>query len=147
MENYSKEYLTLTKEYLTDVLENQDYRRFICLHPHIWKHKDFLIDDGNIYSADGTVLSAEQIDTIHNIMQPFSYVLVYTNKSGEKQVFFNYHNGTNGREGDVVTSLWDAHRKLSSIKKNPLIKWATLLEYSPDHCDDVYSWFITFILK
>ena len=80
-------------------------------------------------------------------MQDFSFVLVYTNKRGEKQVFFNYHNGSNGREGDVVTSLWDVHRKLSSIKKNPFVKWTTLLEYRPDHCDDVYSWFITFVLK
>ena len=137
----------IDKEYLKDILENQDYGKFISLHPEIRQHKNLLIDDGNIYSVDGTELTEEQINVIHNIMQPFSYILVYTNKSGEKQVFFNYHNGTNGQEGDAVTSLWDAHRKLSSIKKNPLVKWTTLLEYSPDHCDDVYSWFITFILK
>ena len=136
-----------TKEYLIDILENQDYRRFISLHPHIGQHKDLLIDEGNIFSVDGTELTLEQIDAIHNIMQYYSFVLVYTNKRGEKQVFFNYHNGTNGHEGDVVTSMWDAHRKLSSIKKNSLVKWTTLLEYRPDHCDDVYSWFITFILK
>ena len=137
----------IDKEYLKDILENQDYGKFISLHPEIRQYKNLLIDDGNIYSVDGTELTEEQINVIHNIMQPFSYILVYTNKRGEKQVFFNYHNGTNGREGDAVTSLWDAHRKLSSIKKNPLVKWTTLLEYSPDHCDDVYSWFITFVLK
>ena len=136
-----------TKDYLIDILENQDYGKFVSLHPKIRQHKELLIDDGNIFSVDGTELSPEQIDTIHSIMQYYSYVLVYTNKRGEKQVFFNYHNGSNGREGDVVTSLWDAHRKLSSIKKNPLVEWTTLLEYSPDHCDDVYSWFITFIFK
>lgn len=140
MENYSK-------DYLIDILENEDYKGFISLHKQIWQHKDLLIDEGNIFSVDGTELTPEQIDVIHNIMHYYSYVLVYTNKRGEKQVFFNYHNGTNGREGDAVTSLWDAHRKLSSIKKNPLVKWTTLLGYSPDHCDDVYSWFITFILK
>ena len=37
-----------TKEYLIDILENQDYRRFISLHPHIWQHKDLLIDEENI---------------------------------------------------------------------------------------------------
>ena len=137
----------IVKDYLKDILENQDYGKFISLHPEIRQYKNLLIDDGNIYSVDGTELTEEQINVIHNIMQPFSYILVYTNKRGEKQVFFNYHNGTNGREGDAVTSLWDAHRKLSSIKKNPLVKWTTLLEYSPDHCDDVYSWFITFVLK
>ena len=136
-----------TKEYLIEILENQDYGKFVSLHPKIWQHKELLIDDGNIFSVDGTELSPEQIDTIHSIMQYYSFVLVYTNKRGEKQVFFNYHNGTNGSEGDVVTSLWDTHRKLSSIKKNPLVEWTTLLEYSPDHCDDVYSWFITFIFK
>lgn len=136
-----------TKEYLINVLENQDYKEFISLHPQIWKHKDLLIDEGNIFSADRTELTPEQIGVIHNIMQHHSFVLVYTNKSGEKQGFFNYHNGTNGREGDAVASLWDAYIKLSLIKKNPLVKWTTLLEYSPDHCDDVYSWFITFVLK
>lgn len=138
---------TFTKEYLIDILENQDYKNFVCLHPHIWRHKNLLIDEGNIFSVDGTELTPEQIEAIHGIMQDFSFVLVYTNKRGEKQVFFNYHNGSNGREGGVVTSLWDVHRKLSSIKKNPFVKWTTLLEYRPDHCDDVYSWFITFVLK
>lgn len=136
-----------TKEYLTEILENQDYVKYVCLHPHIWQCKELLIDDGNIFSVDGTELSSEQINAIHSIMQEWSFVLVYTNTKGEKQVFFNYHNGSNGFEGDVVTSMWDAHRKLSSIKKNPLVKWTTLLHYDPDHCDDVYSWFITFILK
>ena len=138
---------TFTKEYLIDILENQDYEKFVNLHPHIWGHKNLLIDEGNIFSVDGTELTPEQIEAIHGIMQDLSFVLVYTNKRGEKQVFFNYHNGSNGREGDVVTSLWDVHRKLSSIKKNSFVKWTTLLEYSPDHCDDVYSWFITFVLK
>lgn len=136
-----------TEEYLINILENQDYKGFISLHPQIWKHKDLLIDEGNIFSVDGTELTPEQIGVIHDIMQYHSFVLVYTNKRGEKQVFFNYHNGTNGREGDAVISLWDAYIKLSLIKKNPLVKWTTLLEYSPDHCDDVYSWFITFVLK
>lgn len=138
---------TFTKEYLIDILENEDYNKFVCLHPHIWGHKNLLIDEGNIFSVDGTELTSEQIEAIHGIMQDLSFVLVYTNKRGEKQIFFNYYNGSNGREGDVVTSLWDVHRKLSSIKKNPLVKWTTLLEYSPDHCDDVYAWFITFVLK
>ena len=136
-----------TKEYLIDILENQDYKEFISLHPQIWKHEDLLIDEGNIFSVDGTELTTEQIGVIHDVMQCHSFVLVYTNTCGEKQVFFNYHNGTNGREGDVVESLWDVYMKLFLIKNNPLVKWTTLLEYSPDHCDDVYSWFITFVLK
>ena len=82
-----------TKDYLIDILENQDYGKFVSLHPKIRQHKELLIDDGNIFSVDGTELSPEQIDTIHSIMQYYSYVLVYTNKRGEKQVFFNYHNG------------------------------------------------------
>ena len=48
---------------------------------------------------------------------------------------------------DLVNKKFREIFTLSSIKKNPLVKWTTLLEYSPDHCDDVYSWFITFILK
>lgn len=135
------------KKYLIDILENQDYYRFVNLYPHIQQWKDLLIDENNIYSADGTTLTPEQIDAIHNIVPFYAHVLVYTNESGEKQVFFNYHNGTNGEEMDVVTSLWDTHRKLSFIKKQPLVKWTTLLEYNPDHCDDVYNWFITFIFK
>lgn len=35
-----------TKEYLIDILENQDYKGFIFLHPQIWQHKDLLIDEG-----------------------------------------------------------------------------------------------------
>ena len=136
-----------TKEYLIEVLENQDFGKYVSLHPHIWQCKELLIDDGHIFSVDGTELSSEQINVIHGIMQEWSFVLVYTNTHGEKRVFFNYHNGSNGFEGDAVKAMWDAHRKLSSIKKNPYVKWTTLLHYEPDHCDDVYSWFITFTLK
>jgi hypothetical protein len=139
--------LDYIKKYLVDILENQDYYRFAHLHPHIHQWKDLSIDGNNIYSADGTTLTSEQIDAIHDIIPYYGYALVYTNKFGEKQVFFSYHNGTNGTEMDVVTSLWDTHRKLSFIKKHPLVKWTTLLEYNPDHCDDVYDWFITFIFK
>lgn len=134
-----------TKEYLKNILEQQDYKKFVCLHPNIYNHKDLLIDDGNIYSIDGTKLSSEQIDMIHSITR--DYVLVYTNKRGEKQLFFIYCNGTNGREGDVVTSLLDVYNTLFLLKDNPLVKYTTLLEYEPDHIDDVYYWFITFILK
>ena len=139
--------IEFTKECLTDILLNEDFNRFVRLHPLIWQQRDLLIDEGNIFSADGTQLTDEQIESIHSFIQPWSFVLVYTNKYGEKQVFFNYHNGTNGKEGDSVKAMWDAHRKLSSIKKNKNVKWTTLLHYSPDHCDDVYSWFITFTLK
>jgi hypothetical protein len=135
-----------TKEYLTNILEQQDYEKFVSLHPNISYHEELLIDGSNIYSIDGTELSSEQIDMIHNITT-HDYVLVYTNKRKEKQLFFIYCNGTNGYEGDVVTSLLDVHFKLSFIKNNPLVKYTTLLEYEPDHCDDVYYWFITFILK
>jgi hypothetical protein len=134
-----------TKEYLTGILEQQDYEKFVSLHPNIYYHEELLIDGSNIYSIDGTELSSEQIDMIHNITQ--DYVLIYTNKRGEKQLFFIYCNGTNGKDGDVVTSLLDVHFKLSFLKKNSLIKYTTLLEYEPDHIDDVYYWFITFILK
>lgn len=136
-----------TKEYLTGILEHNDYDNFVRLHPAIWNYRELLLDDNQIFSIDGTQLTDEQIEAIHNFVQPWSFVLVYTNKHGEKQAFFNYHNGTNGEEGDAVKAMWDAHRKLSAIKKDKNIKWTTLLKYSPDHCDDVYSWFITFILK
>lgn len=72
------------KKYLIDILENQDYYRFAHLHPHIQQWKDLLIDDNNIYSADGTTLTLEQIDAIHDIAPSYSYVLVYTNELGEK---------------------------------------------------------------
>lgn len=134
-----------TKEYLKNILEQQDYKKFVCLHPSIYYHEDLLVDNNNIYSVDGTELSLEQIDMIHSITR--GYVLVYTNKRGEKQLFFIYCNGTNGREGDVVTALLDVYDKLSFIKDNPLVKYTTLLEYEPDHIDDVYYWFITFILE
>lgn len=139
--------IEFTKECLVDILQNEDYHRYVRLHPAIWHQRDMMIDQGNIFSADGTQLTNEQIEVIHGFIQPWSFVLVYTNKSGEKQAFFNYHNGTNGKEGDVVKAMWDAHRKLNAIKKNKGVKWTTLLHYDPDHCDDVYSWFITFTLK
>ena len=116
-----------TKEYLTGILEHKDYDDFVRLHPAIWTYRELLLDDCQIFSIDGTQLSSEQILSIKKFIPPYTFVLLYTNKSGEKQAFFNYHNGTTGEEGDSVKAMWDAHRKLSSIKKDKNIKWTTLL--------------------
>lgn len=139
--------MEFTKENLTNILLNEDWHEYIKLHPQIWQHRELLLDDGNIFSVDNTQLTNDQIESVHSFIQECSFVLLYTNRFGEKQAFFNYHNGTNGGEGDAVKAMWDAHRKLSSIKKDKNIKWTTLLKYVPDHCDDVYTWFITFTFK
>lgn len=139
--------MKLTKEHIVNVLNNEDWHEFVKLHPHIWQHRELLLDDDFIFSADGTQLSDEQIKDIHNIAELNSYVIVYTNKDGKKQVYFNYHTGTNGLEGDAVSSTYYAYTLMRDIKNKETVEWTTLLKYAPDHCDDVYTWFITFTFK
>ena len=69
------------------------------------------------------------------------------NKDGKKQVYFNYHTGTNGLDGDAVSSTYYAYTLMRDIKNKETVEWTTLLKYAPDHCDDVYTWFITFTFK
>ena len=139
--------MKLTKEHIVDVLKNEDWHEFVKLHPHIWQYRELLLDDDFIFSADGTQLSDEQINDIHNIAELNSYVVVYTNEDGKKQAYFNYHNGTNGKEGDAVSSIHDVYMLMNNIKNKETVEWTTLLNYFPDHCDDVYTWFITFKFK
>ena len=136
-----------TPEYLQEVLEREDFSEFVRLHPHIWKHKNLQVDDTNIFSVN-TELTAIEKDCLKELVsEEPTFVLVYTNKYGDKQVLFNHHNGTNGYEGDAVNSIKECYETLSRIKDHKCVKWTTLLHYEPDHCDDVYSWFITFVLK
>lgn len=136
-----------TLEYLQELMEREDFSEFVRLHPHIWKHKNFQVDGTNIFSVN-TELTAIEKDCLQELVgEESTFVLVYTNKYGDKQVFFNYHNGTNGFEGDAVNSTKDCYEMLSKIKGHKCVKRTTLLHYEPDHCDDVYSWFITFVLK
>ena len=136
-----------TLDYLQELLEREDFSEFVGLHPDIWGHKNLQVDDTNIFSIN-TELTETEKDCLKELVSEVpTFVLVYTNKYGNKQVFFNYHNGTNGYEGDAVNSIKDCYEMLSKIKDHEYVKWATLLHYEPDHCDDVYSWFITFVLK
>jgi hypothetical protein len=136
-----------TPEYLQELLEREDFSEFVRLHPHIWKHKNLQVDDTNIFSVN-TELTAIEKDCLKELVsEEPTYVLVYTNKYGDKQVLFNHHNGTNGFEGNAVNSIKECYETLSRIKEHKCVKWTTLLHYEPDHCDDVYSWFITFVLK
>ena len=136
-----------TLDYLQELLEREDFSEFVGLHPDIWGHKNLQVDDTNIFSIN-TELTETEKDCLKELVREVpTFVLVYTNKYGNKQVFFNYHNGTNGYEGDAVNSIKDCYEMLSKIKGHKCVKWATLLHYEPDHCDDVYSWFITFVLK
>ena len=76
------------------------------------------------------------------------YVLVYRNpRTNNIQVFFSFHNGTNGLEGNIINSMRECLELIENINKHPDIEWVTVLDTYFDTCDDVYSWWVTFTIK
>jgi len=137
----------MNKESIIKILETGDYPGFLNLHPEIW-NSEFKIEDTNIYGID-VCLTPRQIEVIKSLTAyPCTYVLVWKNSwSGDIQVFFTYHNGTNGEENNIINSMKDCAKFLEKINNHPDIEWVTTLDAEFDTCDDVYSWWITFTLK
>lgn len=135
------------KEQIIKILSEADYKGFVNLHPKIW-NSEFKLGDTFIYPID-VYLTLKQIETIKSLTDyPCAYVIVWKNSwSGDIQVFFTYHNGTNGLEGNIINSMKDCTKVLEKINNHPDVEWTTILDTLFDTCDDVYSWWITFTLK
>ena len=137
----------MNKEEIIKILLEGDYKGFIGLHPKIW-NSQFKLEETNIYPIN-IELNDKQIDLIKDIVNcTDSYVLVYRNpKTNNIQVFFSFHNGTNGLEGNIINSMRECLELIENINKHPDIEWVTVLDTYFDTCDDVYSWWITFVIK
>ena len=117
------------------------------LHPKIW-NSQFKLGETNIYPIN-IELNDKQIDLIEDIVScTDSYILVYRDpRTNNIQVFFSFHNGTNGLEGNIINSMRECLELIESINKHPDIEWVTVLDTYFDTCDDVYSWRVTFVIK
>ena len=106
------------------------------------------LGETNIYPIN-IELNDKQIDLIEDIVScTDSYVLVYKNpKTNNIQVFFSFHNGTNGLEGNIINSMRECLELIENINKHPDIEWVTVLDTYFDTCDDVYSWLFTFVAQ
>ena len=82
------------------------------------------------------------IDDYREHINDTENIWVYTNDNGKEQAFVIYHNGTNGKEGNVLNSMRDSSEKLEKIQG--FTEWATLLDCHCDTLDDVYGWLFTF---
>ena len=137
----------MDKNKIIEILLGGDYKGFIRLHPKIW-NSQFKLGETNIYPIN-IDLNDKQIDIIKDITScTHSYILVYRNpRNNDVQVFFTFHNGTNGLERNVINSMRECLELLENINKLPDIEWVTVLDTSFDICDDVYAWWITFVIK
>lgn len=137
----------MNKETIIKILETSDYSGFLGLYPKIW-NSELKMGDTNIYGID-VYLTPKQIEVIKSLTDySCKYVLVWKNSwSGDIQIFFTYHNGTNGLEGNIINSMKDCVKVLERINNCSDVEWTTVLDARFDTCDDVYSWWITFTLK
>ena len=137
----------MNKEEIIKILLEGDYKGFIGLHPKIW-NSQFKLEETNIYPIN-VELNNKQIDLIKDIVScTDSYVLVYRNpRTNNIQVFFSFHNGTNGIEGNIINSMRECLELIENINNHPDIEWVTVLDTYFDTCDDVYSWWVTFVIK
>jgi len=70
--------------------------------------------------------------------------VVETKINGEVQVYAIKHTGSNGKEGNIKTSLEEIAKLLGKLEARADVKWAQVLDVSIDNIDDLYSFVITF---
>lgn len=89
---------------------------------------------------------------IHDVVVDVCTVLelerpvIQTKINGEVQVHALFFSGTNGKENSIKSSLEKVAKLLGKLESRSEIKWAQVLDVSIDNLDDVYGFYITFVL-
>ena len=153
----------MKKENIKNILKRGEFEGFIKLklrdnngmgyeqyeiegHSHPNKSDDGTCRTFNgCYSLNDGMISdrmRKTIDDYREHIDDTEDIWVYTNDNGKEQAFVIYHNGTNGKEGNILSSMLDAVEKLEKIQG--FTEWATVVDCHCDTLDDVYSWLFTF---
>lgn len=89
---------------------------------------------------------------IHDVVVDVCNVLelerpvIQTKVNGEVQVHALFFSGTNGKENSIKSSLEKVAKLLGKLESRSEIKWAQVLDVSIDNLDDLYGFYITFVL-
>jgi hypothetical protein len=89
----------------------------------------------------------EYFEETLNVVANAELYTVYKNKNDELQVFFLINNGTNGKEGNIKSSMQEAIDGLDALEANEHVKWCQILDVWIDNADDVYAYVFTYTLK
>jgi len=85
-------------------------------------------------------------NAVNDIVSTFDFKcpVIETKINGEVQVYAVKHTGSNGKEGNIKTSLEEIAKILGKLESKPAIQWAQVLDVSIDNIDDLYAFVITF---
>lgn len=72
--------------------------------------------------------------------------VIQTKINGEVQVHALFFSGTNGKENSIKSSLERVAKLLGKLESRSEIKWAQVLDVSINNLDDLYGFYITFVL-
>ena len=83
---------------------------------------------------------------VNDIVSTFDFKcpVVETKINGEVQVYVVKHTGSNGKEGNIKTSLEEIAKILGKLESRADVQWAQVLDVSIDNIDDLYAFVITF---
>lgn len=103
------------------------------------------------YPSDEVIYNLNDIlDKLNNVIDNVdisSDVVIIENENEEIQVFTVLNNGTNGKEGNITNSMREIVTKIDKLALNKNVRWCTILDTHIDNIDDVYAWYLTFIMK
>lgn len=91
--------------------------------------------------------TSEKLESALESFQCYGDVIILKNDEGDYQIFTVYNNGTNGKENCILNSMKDVTERLEKLKANENVAWCQILDTHIDSLDDVYAWYLTFILK
>ena len=138
------------------------------VEPLYFGHKDYALSDtgnlgvvrqnGDMPTQEANPESIEQLydvatyqnkkiyKAVNDIVSTFELKcpVVETKINGEVQVYAVKHTGSNGKEGNIKTSLEEIAKVLGKLESRADVQWAQVLDVSIDNIDDLYAFVITF---
>lgn len=124
-----------------------DYKDYVASKVNLNNKYNLSIFD-NDYPEDETINKIDDVLSILNIPSGIMLdVVVIKNNRNEYQLFTVYNNGTNQGDGNILKPMKKMVNILEKLQDNEHVSWCQILDTYIDNMDDVYSWYITIILK
>lgn len=93
----------------------------------------------------------EKIDNVLSILNISERnkldVVVIKNEQNKYQLFTVYINGNNNGKENILNPMKKIVSILEKLEDNEHVEWCQVLDTEFDNVDDIFSWYITIILK
>lgn len=89
------------------------------------------------------------IETVKSLMNIYNmgFTVITTDPEGNTQIYFKFHDGSNGKYCSIKNSLYNSYQLLDELDNEESVAWTQILDIFIDNPDDVYDFLVTVVIK